>query len=109
MASLMQPGLTPSRDELFESLLRDEISMETLEEISDVKAWLATLHTRQLMGMRYGGWVANGYGNGLTDAQMHAMVKAELATREHVPNKIEARRIRQERAKRRGVNRGSRR
>jgi len=96
---------TPSRDELFESLLRDEISMETLEEISDVKAWLATLHTRQLMGMRYGVWVANG----LTDAQMHAMVKAELSTREHVPNKIEARRIRQERAKRRGVNRGSRR
>lgn len=94
-----------STHQLFEALLRDEISMETLEEIAETKAWLATLHTKQLMGMRYGGWVTNG----LTDAQMHAMVKAELGTREHVPNKIEARRIRQERAKRCGVNRGSRR
>ena len=63
-------------------------------EHSEVIECLQKLHTRQLLSMRYQqGW--DDYAPDFTEEQL----KEVLATREHIPNKIEARKIRQEKAK----------
>jgi hypothetical protein len=83
----------------------------------DPVAWLKTSHTRVLMKMRErvyrtGGYNYYEYGPTTDEECLYdpfdtnknfvslAQIKAELATREHVPNKKEARAIRQERARR---------
>jgi hypothetical protein len=83
----------------------------------DGAAYLRTRHTRVLMKMRESAYRCSGYNYyeyGLaTDDEIFydpfdsgqfyvslAQIKAELATREHVPNKKEARQIRQARARR---------
>ena len=96
-------GMT--KEQIFEALLRGEISLETVETMVQIKAWLKTLHTRQLMNMRYTVFYA--VPKGLTEDDVRAMILDELDTREHVPNKIEAKRIRQDRAKHSKSNRRS--
>lgn len=68
---------------------------------------LKDAHTRQLMKMRaylLTGDIAHPGSGELTQLEMTAdrfgykQVLAELATREHVPNKVEAKRIRQQKA-----------
>ncbi|HET8688688.1 MAG TPA: hypothetical protein VFM18_18895 [Methanosarcina sp.] len=65
--------------------------------------YLKTLHTRQLMAIRQKCHKFNGYydicENNSPCVVTISQVKAELATREHVPNKHEARKIRQAKAK----------
>ena len=95
----------PSRDQLFESLLKDETTLEQLEAIANTRAWLRTLHTRQLMNMRYADFYTVPLG--LTADDVRAMILSELDTREHVPNKIEARLARQKRAQQSKSNRRS--
>jgi hypothetical protein len=87
--------------------------------MSEVLAWdgvayLRTRHTRVLMQMRESAYRCSGRNTYALadeevfydpfDTRMHyvslAQIKAELTTREHVPNKREARKIRQERARR---------
>lgn len=63
--------------------------------------YLKTLHTKQLMNLRkeaiaIGGYVWTAYE---TNEVTIEQIKAELATREHVPNKIEAKALRQQAAK----------
>ena len=94
-----------TKEQIFEALLRGEISLETVETMVQIKAWLKTLHTRQLMNMRYSTYYS--VPDGLTHDDTHAMIVDELNTREHVPNKIEAKRIRQDRAKQSKSNRRS--
>lgn len=84
----------------------------------DPVAYLKTQHTRVLMQMRVSAYRCGGYNykydRAMTDEEVFydpfdshtnyvslAQIKAELATREHVPNKKEARVLRQQRAKRR--------
>lgn len=75
---------------------------------------LARFSTRQLLAMRdrlyklYGGyprWSDRWESEDMRDTDWNgpslADIKTELAGREHVPNKLEARKIRQEKAKRR--------
>ena len=95
----------PSRDQLFESLLKDETTLEQLEAMANTRAWLRTLHTRQLMNMRYADFYTVPLG--LTADDVRAMILSELDTREHVPNKIEARLARQKRAQQSKSNRRS--
>jgi hypothetical protein len=95
----------PSRDQLFESLLKDETTLEQLETKANTRAWLRTLHTRQLMNMRYADFYTVPLG--LTADDVRAMILSELDTREHVPNKIEARLARQKRAQQSKSNRRS--
>jgi hypothetical protein len=95
-----------NRDQLFESLLKGEITLEQLEAVANTRAWLRTLHTRQLMNMRYTVFYAVPLG--LTEADVRAMILSELDTREHIPNKIEAKALRQARAKQSKSNRRSR-
>ena len=95
----------PSRDQLFESLLKDETTLEQLETMANTRAWLRTLHTRQLMNMRYADFYTVPLG--LTADDVRAMILSELDTREHVPNKIEARLARQKRAQQSKSNRRS--
>lgn len=80
----------------------------------DGVAYLKTRHTRVLMQMRESAYRCSGRNEyDLSDEEVFydpfdtrlnyvslAQIKAELATREHVPNKKEARAIRQERARR---------
>lgn len=94
-----------TREQLLEQLLRDETSWETLESVAETRAWLRTLHTRQLMNMRYTVFYA--VPKGLTEDDVRAMILDELDTREHVPNKIEAKLKRQARATRSKSNRRS--
>jgi hypothetical protein len=96
-------GQTP--EQMFEQLLRGETTLEKLESMAKTRAWLRTLHTRQLMNMRYTVFYA--VPEGLTEADVRAMILAELDTREHAPNKIEARLARQARAKQSKSNRRS--
>lgn len=71
-------------------------------ELKDVK----TMHTKQLInelqGVRAEICNAVEYGVGAEPAwiERKELLKAELATREHVPNKQEAKAIRQEKARR---------
>ena len=95
----------PSRDQLFESLLKDETTLEQLEAMANTRAWLRTLHPRQLMNMRYADFYTVPLG--LTADDVRAMILSELDTREHVPNKIEARLARQKRAQQSKSNRRS--
>ena len=95
----------PSREQSFEELLRGETTLEILESVAKTRAWLRTLHTRQLMNMRYTVFYA--VPAGLTEADVRAMILAELDTREHVPNKMEAKLKRQQRAKQSRSNRRS--
>jgi hypothetical protein len=76
-------------------------------------AYLRTRHTHVLMKMRESAYRCSGRNTYALkdeevfydpfDTRLHyvslAQIKAELATREHIPNKKEARKIRQERAK----------
>jgi len=94
-----------TKEQQFERLLRGETSWETLEAIAETRAWLRTLHTRQLMNMRYTVFYA--VPEGLTEDDVRAMILAELDTREHVPNKMEAKLARQARAKQSKSNRRS--
>ena len=94
-----------TREQIFEQLLRGETTLETLEAIANTRAWLRTLHTRQLMNMRYTVFYA--VPEGLTEDDVRAMILDELDTREHVPNKIESKLKRQARAKRSKSNRRS--
>lgn len=81
----------------------------------DGVAYLRTRHTRVLMQMRESAYRVSGYNyaadRGKTEGEIFydpfdtgqnyvslAQIKAELATREHVPNKKEARQLRQQRA-----------
>jgi hypothetical protein len=80
----------------------------------DGAAYLKTRHTRVLMQMRESAYRVTAYNRyALRDDEVFydpfdsglnyvslAQIKAELATREHVPNKKEARQIRQARARR---------
>lgn len=95
----------PSREQSFEQLLRGETTLEILEAVAWTRTWLKTLHTRQLLAMRY--TVFYEVPNGLTGDDIRAMVLDELDTREHVPNKIEAKLKRQQRAKQSKSNRRS--
>ena len=95
----------PSRDQLFESLLRDEISWTTIEAMARFKAWLQGRHTKQLLNMRYADFYTVPLG--LTADDVRAMILSELDTREHVPNKQEAKAIRQARAQQSKSNRRS--
>lgn len=76
---------------------------ELLRALTRVKRSLGPVHTRQLLdylkhARACGGWYSPWDGStGYTIEEL----KAELATREHVPNKAEAKRIRQDKAKRR--------
>lgn len=54
---------------------------------------LEDFYTKQLLDIMHVPWMLGYYG--FTKEQ----IKVELATREHVPNKIEARKIRQAKAK----------
>jgi superfamily II DNA helicase RecQ len=74
-----------NRDQLFESLLKGEITLEQLEAMANTRAWLRTLHTRQLMNMRYTVFYA--VPEHLTEADVRAMILSELDTREHLPMK----------------------
>jgi len=94
-----------TREQIFEQLLRGETTLETLEAIANTRAWLRTLHTRQLMNMRYTVFYA--VPEGLTEDDVRAMIVDELNAREHVPNKIEAKLKRQQRAKQSKSNRRS--
>ena len=95
----------PSREQSFEELLRGETTLEKLESVAKTRAWLRTLHTRQLMNMRYTVFYA--VPEGLTEDDVRAMIVDELNAREHVPNKIEAKLKRQQRAKQSKSNRRS--
>ena len=95
----------PSRDQLFESLLRDEISWTTIEAMARFKAWLQGRHTKQLLELRQVRWWQ--IPEHLTESDMRAMILSELDTREHVPNKQEAKAIRQARAQQSKSNRRS--
>jgi hypothetical protein len=80
----------------------------------DGAAYLRTRHTRVLMKMRESVYRVSGYNRyELKDEEVFydpfvthlnyvslAQIKAELATREHIPNKKEARQIRKARARR---------
>jgi len=77
--------------------------MTTAEE------YLEGLHTRQLLNLRKTAYAVSNYGR-YSDQKASVIVtpllavtldqiKAELSKREHVPNKTEAKRIRQEKAK----------
>jgi hypothetical protein len=68
----------------------------------DPMAYLNGLHTRQIMKLRD---EAHHFGHGQTSIDdggwcvvTHDQIKEVLATREHIPNKIEAKRIRQQKA-----------
>ena len=81
----------------------------------DPIAYLKSRYTRQLLGLRNRIYAVNGHGSSLPELNPNAsydvsdnhqgmnvtmsQVKAELATRPHVPNKKEARAIRQAKAK----------
>ena len=95
-----------TKEQVFEQLLRGETTLETLESIANTRAWLRTLHTRQLMNMRYADFYTVPLG--LTADDVRAMILSELDTREHVPNKQEAKAIRQARAQQSKSNRRSR-
>ena len=94
-----------TKEQVFEQLLRGETTLETLEYIANTRAWLRTLHTRQLMNMRYADFYTVPLG--LTADDVRAMILSELDTREHVPNKQEAKAIRQARAQQSKSNRRS--
>ena len=94
-----------TKEQVFEQLLRDETTLERLEAIANTRAWLRTLHTRQLMNMRYADFYTVPLG--LTADDVRAMILSELDTREHVPNKQEAKAIRQARAQQSKSNRRS--
>ena len=94
-----------TKEQVFEQLLRGETTLETLESIANTRAWLRTLHTRQLMNMRYADFYTVPLG--LTADDVRAMILSELDTREHVPNKQEAKAIRQARAQQSKSNRRS--
>jgi hypothetical protein len=80
----------------------------------DGAAYLRTRHTRVLMQMRESAYRCSGRNTyALKDEEVFydpfdthlnyvslAQIKAELATREHIPNKKEARQLRQARARR---------
>jgi hypothetical protein len=75
-------------------------------------ARLQTMHTRQLIWLLRGtycrsawweGWEAAHY-----DEPTYEEIKAVLRTREHIPNKAEARKIRKERARTRKEARNNR-
>lgn len=77
------------------------MNTQTPQEL-DVKRELKKYHTKQLIKILNVARACGGYyspyddnSNGFTFDQ----IKDELATREHVPNKIEAKRIRQELAR----------
>ena len=69
----------------------------------DAPGYLAALHTRQLMALRdeclrYG-HNATTIGNSSSDRWVTTdQVNAELNTREHIPNKVEAKEIRRQKA-----------
>ena len=46
----------PSRDQLFEALLRDEISCTTIEAMARFKTWIQSKHTKQLLELRHVRW-----------------------------------------------------
>ena len=96
----------PSRDQLFEALLRDEISWTTIEAMARFKTWIQSKHTKQLLELRHVRWWQ--IPEHLTESDVRAMLLAELNTREHVPNKQEAKAIRQARARVSKSNRRSR-
>ena len=65
-------------------------------------AYLRGLHTRELLSMRDYCYKMGGQFSPFDNGVKFSLgeVKKELETREHVPNKKEARQIRQEKAKR---------
>lgn len=69
----------------------------------EIKEYLESLRTRQLMALlndaRTRGWCYE-YVNGKEVTIDHAEIKAVLDTREHIPNKPEAKALRREMAKR---------
>ena len=95
-----------TKEQVFESLLRDEISWTTIEAMARFKAWLQGRHTKQLLNMRYADFYTVPLG--LTADDVRAMILSELDTREHVPNKQEAKAIRQAWAQQSKSNRRSR-
>ena len=70
--------------------------------LTSVMKGVIQLHTKVLLryldkARKCGGFYSPGYKGG--HGYSMEMLKAELATREHVPNKVEAKKIRQEKAK----------
>ena len=99
----LSPGwIYPSDEKLFTEAWGDSPA-ELLYALKRIKRSLAPVHTRQLLdylkhARACGGWYSPWDGStGYTIEEL----KAELETREHVPNKAEAKRIRQDKAKRR--------
>jgi hypothetical protein len=109
--------LTAAETRLFQKLTTQHVAKALTTSKWDPVAWLKTRHTRVLMKMREGVYRTSGYNYYAHDAMKDeelwydpfdshmyyvslAQIKAELATREHVTNKKEARAIRQERARR---------
>ena len=84
------------RYEVFETLMRGDISIKDVEDMARLKRFLANQHTRSLLKMRYTTPFEAG---DMPHHIVHVMIREELGKREHVPNKLESKRIRQERAK----------
>lgn len=76
----------------------------TTDGVWNPTEYLKRCHTRVLMKYRDACCKFNGYydivGDNSGCCVTKEQVKTELATREHIPNKIEAKKLRQERAKR---------
>jgi hypothetical protein len=64
------------------------------ESLEEYREQLAGMHTRVLLKE-----LANSRTGGYLHAEQTQALKDELSKREHVPNKVEAKRIRQEKAK----------
>lgn len=62
--------------------------------LPNIKESLAKLHTRALMDLRISAL-------GRHDPEFNALIKEELSTREHIPNKMERRISRQQKMKER--------
>lgn len=63
---------------------------------TDLKADLEKLHTKQLMNMKND---FRTYYDYLYDSPLIEALNGVLSTREHIPNKMEAKKIRQDKAK----------
>lgn len=74
--------------------------MEKLEDLS-TKTLLSYLGSARRLGGSYNPYYDSGYAPSWSRSFTIAEIKAVLTTREHIPNKLERRTIRQQKAKKR--------
>lgn len=87
------------------ALMSDEITLELLEKRQRVRNELRKTHTRQLLNMR----ITWAWHFDLPHEYVLPLLYEELGRREHIPNKVESRKLRKQLIKQGTSNRGSKR